>query len=109
MKDNAGGGTYTFTQSLLALSAITFLGNPIGKGFYVRGDIGRAAASEEVKGSSLLPDGSSSDSGVGILASIGYGLPISNETRILFGLTHTINRFSGDSFSTTALSIYGLW
>jgi hypothetical protein len=91
-------------QYLYALSAMHFLGNEPGDGFFVRGDVGFARAV-------IMDDylSAASDWGNGILLAAGYGWPISRETRILFTAGIANNQIEGESYSATVFTIGGLW
>jgi len=94
-----------FNQYLYAGSVMHFFGKEIGDGFFLRGDLGFAKSVFDTSYS----DPAGSDTGNGILLGVGYGIPISQGTRILISLTSSHNHIDGHDFSATALRIGGLW
>lgn len=94
-----------FNQYLYAGSVMHFFGKEIGDGFFLRGDLGFAKA--VIDTSFTNPEGS--DTGNGILLGVGYGIPVSEGTRILISLTSSHNNIDGHDYSATALRIGGLW
>lgn len=95
----------TINQYLYAGSIMHFFGKEVGDGFFLRGDLGFAKAVVDTS----FSNPQSSDTGNGILLGIGYGIPISEGTRILISLTTSHNNIEGDDYSATALRIGGLW
>lgn len=98
----------SISQSLWAFSSLNFLGKTIGNGFYVRGDVGLARYSAEVKGAGVTL-AEESDSGLGLLGGIGYSLPVSSESRILFSLGLGVNFLDDETFTSARFNIGGLW
>lgn len=92
-------------QYLYAGSVMHFFGKEIGDGFFVRGDLGFSKA--VVSTSNSNPVGS--DTGNGILLGIGYGIPVSEESRVLISLTASTNTIEGHEYNSTAIRIGGLW
>ncbi len=100
----------TLTQSRIALSTLNFLGKPIGKGFFLRGDIGVATANikQDFTSSGVNID-EDSKAGLGILVGLGYSLPITNETRILFSLHYANNSIKFKDSGNVNTDINGQW
>jgi hypothetical protein len=98
-------GDMQINQYLYGFSAMKFFGKEIGDGFFLRGDIGlsKAVVHDDYYGTS------SSDTGLGTLLGAGFGIPISEETRILFGLNVSNKDVDGDNWTAVTLNIGGLW
>ena len=108
--DNLSDSTTTFAlnQYLYSFSAMHFFGAEPGDGFLVRGDIGSSSAVMSVTGGGWSGS-DESDSGIGFLAGIGYGLPVSSDSRIIFSLNVASRDIEGDNLTTVGLTIGGLW
>lgn len=102
--EDSYGNYVQLNHYLYGLSSMYFFGKRIGDGFYVRGDAGIAKISMD---SSI--GSATSNNGSGILLGVGYAWPISNETRILVGLTTSSYSVESENYSTTSLTIGGLW
>lgn len=92
-------------QYLYAGSIMHFFGKEIGDGFFLRGDLGFAKAVVDTSYSNPV----GSDTGSGILVGVGYGIPVSEGSRILITLTASSNNIEGHDYTSTALRIGGLW
>jgi hypothetical protein len=92
---------------LLAASALHFV-NEIGAGPFLRVDFGlaRYGLSSEFAGDD---DTDTSDWGLGGLVGGGYGLPVSEGTRLLFNVNYALRRVEGDNTRTLGLSLGGLF
>ena len=86
---------------LYSVSAMHFFGEVPGDGFFVRLDGGYAAAL-----SSFFVE---AKSGVGFLAGAGYGIPVSDETRILLHAGFSYRGVGGESHNTISVTIGGLF
>jgi len=79
--------------------------NNIGEGYFYRGDIGIART--------LLIMNSGKDSsstyGIGGLLGVGYSLPVSEESRIVFSTGYSVKRVKGSINQSLSLTIGGLW
>ena len=93
---------------LYAFSAMRFLTNRIGQGPFVRADVGFARHAGDVKttGSELS---TTSDWGTGLLLGAGYGIPVTEGTRILLNGSYAIKRVEGDVTETVRISVGGLF
>ena len=100
--------SFSVTTSLLAVSAIKFLTNKIGHGLYVRGDLGLAGVSRQIK-SELVDIEEQSNTGFGLLAGLGYSLAVSDESRMLFSINYTQSSVEGEEYSAGTFMISGLW
>jgi len=91
-------------QLLVGGSFYYFLSRYIGKGWFLRSDLGISRYSLDAKGSetrvTVVPKW-----GYGLLIGGGYGLPLSNETRILINLNFAYRKAGKASISTSTLSL----
>lgn len=102
----SGASEYmTISQSLYGVSAMRFLGREPGHGLFVRGDAGVVKLRIDTELDAPIVD----DTGYGFLGGIGYGHPLSEETRILFSLTYSRNQVGGHAYGATSLNVGGLW
>ena len=92
-------------QYLYGLSGMKFFGREIGDGFFLRGDIGIA----RLKFDSNVFYDESSDNGFGYLIGTGFGIPISDQTRILLSVSFSNKKVEGDNYRSTSINIGGLW
>ena len=96
---------YKLSQFLYALSGMRFFGKEIGTGFFVRGDIGFTLTAEERTNFGIEEE----RSGYGALGGVGYAIAVSNESRVLLGVTAGRNRLDGKSYDSIRLMVGGLW
>jgi hypothetical protein len=101
----ANGDYVQINQNLYGGSVMHYFGQEVGDGFFLRGDLGFAKASV----SNNYGYSATSDTGSGLLLGVGYAIPVSAESRILFTLTTSTNNIEGDTYSTTAFRVGGLW
>ncbi len=94
--------TLSFNQTLLGFSAIHTFGQEPGVGFFVRGDAGLATVSVGVSGSSMQLT-AQSNTGFGFLGGAGYGIALSDSTRLLFETRYTYMK--AEDFNSSAISI----
>lgn len=97
---------YSLTQQLIGLSAMRFFTGQIGRGIFLRTDIGIANTSE-----SRLNYGTAAEDkiGYGLLLEAGYAIAASDEFRILFGVTAANNRLEGKAYNSIRFIVGGLW
>ncbi|MCJ8314968.1 MAG: hypothetical protein HRU38_22990 [Saccharospirillaceae bacterium] len=103
-----GYNTVQFTQTSVAISAMRFFGSEPGDGFFVRGDVGSTSLSISQDGYSVA----TTESGLGLLAGIGYGIKMSEGTRILLSTSFARNAIpteTGETFNSLRFTIGGLW
>ena len=101
-------GDMQLNQYLYAASAMKFFGKEIGDGIFLRGDVGFAKASittDTIFGTY----GSTSDTGLGFLLGVGYGIPVSEESRVLLSLNVSNKDIDGENWSAVTFNIGGLW
>ena len=91
-----------------AFSAKHFLNDQIGKGLFLRGDAGPARFVIDVGagGSSISEQ---SDWGFGVLVGGGYGIPVSDGTRIILNVNYGFRRVQGEGVGVLAISVGGLF
>jgi hypothetical protein len=102
--DDSFGDYLQINHYLYGASSMHFFGKTIGDGFYVRGDVGIAKLNLDSNFGNAT-----SDNGSGFLLGVGYGWPISNESRILVGLSVSNYSVENENYSTTSLTVGGLW
>lgn len=90
---------------LTSLSAMHYFGNEPGDGFFIRGDLGLT------KGIYATNSGTTSlgSNGTGALLGVGYGIAVSEDSRIILGLNLSSKTIGDEKYSTAAFSIGGLW
>lgn len=98
-------GTFSNIQYLYSYSRIYFNSSVIGKGLFYRGDIG-VAKSLEFK---LGENDEKGFSGVGGLLGVGYGIPVSDESRIMLGLNYSFKYISNAPTQSISFTLGGLW
>ncbi len=98
-------GHAQLNQNLYAGSVMHFFGKEIGDGFFLRGDLGFSKLVFDTSYTNPVE----SDTGSGILLGVGYGIPVSEDSRVLITLTASSNTIDGNKFGSTALRIGGLW
>jgi hypothetical protein len=91
-------------QYQLSFSTMHFI-NTIGKGFFLRGDIGFSKLLVQEKGK----DQDNSDTGFGLLFGGGYAIPVTPGTRILLNANYALRRIEGDIYSRIAFNIGGMF
>ena len=96
---------FQINQYLYGASGMHFFGEEIGDGFFLRGDIGFSKSSFQ---SNFLAD-DESDYGSGYLLGVGYGIPISWNTRFLITVTYSNKTIEGDNYASSAITVGGLW
>lgn len=100
-------GNMQINQYLYGASIMKFFGRETGDGLFLRGDIGVAEASftEDV----LFGGTYTLDGGMGTLIGVGYGVPVSEESRILFSINIHNNDIENENWSAVSFNIGGLW
>lgn len=89
-----------------AISTMHFLQSRIGQGPFVRLDVGPAL---HVIQSSVSDRDETSDWGLGVLGGVGYGLPVTSGTRLLFQVNYGLRRIEGDNIGALNLTLGGMW
>lgn len=90
---------------LYGLSAMHFFGDEPGQGFFLRGDYGISTGVTQ----SNYGTSQSNQNGTGFLVGTGYGIAISDETRIILGVSYTSKTIESEIYNSTLLTIGGLW
>ncbi len=93
------------TSALLGVSSMWFLGPEPGVGFFVRADLGLAWLSL----SDSTGYAEDSDTGYGALLGVGYGIPVTEGTRILLNVNWAMKHAGGDDVRSLGLSVGGLF
>ena len=99
-------------NDLYALSAIHFLNHEIGRGMFVRGDLGLVRLLVDLDANLLgsrIEESETSDWGTGIGIGAGYGIPVTNGTRVLINAYYSLRRVEGDGYQTIGLTMGGLF
>jgi len=102
-------GDFQVNQYLYGASIMKFFGKETGDGLFLRGDLGFSKASitaDSPYGGTVT---STSDTGVGMLFGVGYGVPVSEKSRILFSINVHNNDIEGDNWSAVSFNVGGLW
>jgi hypothetical protein len=92
-------GSAQITQILISGSVMHFFGEVPGDGVFVRGDAGLATLSQKVATTVTLEK-----RGIGFLLGAGYGIPVSEETRILLHGGYAYRRMQEESYDTFSIS-----
>lgn len=107
-------GNYFLSKTYVAISAMHFLQNRIGDGFFARGDLGLSSLGTDIRGfSNFLPGepvniqipNVRSESGVAATLGVGYGFVITPENRALLNATFNLQRFGGTNFYALGFSV----
>jgi len=101
-------GDMQLNQYLYAASAMKFFGKEIGDGLFLRGDLGIAKANLTVN-TFFGEYTAETDTGVGYLLGVGYGIPVSEESRVLLSLNVSNKDIDGENWSAVTFNIGGLW
>ena len=101
-------GDMQLNQYLYGASVMKFFGKETGDGLFLRGDLGfsKLSVTTNVTG---VNGTFTSDTGTGYLLGVGYGIPVSEQSRILFSINVHNNDIEGDGLSAVSLNIGGLW
>lgn len=89
-------------QFSFSVSAMHFLGEVVGDGFFVRGDAGFSSCVSK----KLFIE---SKDGIGLIVGGGYGIPLSDETRVLIQAGYSYRHMGGGNYSTFNVSVGGLF
>jgi hypothetical protein len=109
---NAVGDRYEESGDYIQINGYTlggsimhFFNDTIGRGFFIRGDLGLAGFVVDTN----FGGDESSETGVGFLAGGGYGFNISRGTRLLLNANFAVRQVEGESFSAFGLTVGGLF
>ena len=92
-------------QTGIFASGMQFFGKEPGDGFFVRGDLGGGRAAVTLN-SSLA---ATSEYGLGVGAGIGYGFPVSDETRLLLQGNYMYRRIEGNDYGSLGITLNGFF
>ncbi len=93
---------------LYGVSGMHFLANEIGRGPFVRVDLGLARHVVEAEALGEK-DEEASEWGTGILLGGGYGIPVTSGTRLLVNANYALRRVEGETTSSLVISLNGLF
>lgn len=96
---------YQINHHLYGASVMHFFGKEIGDGLFVRGDLGIA----KVSVTDSFGYESVSENGSGFLLGLGYSIPMSSESRLMFTLSSSNHRVEGHEYNAIAFKVGGLW
>ena len=101
-------GDMQVNQYLYGASVMKFFGKEIGDGLFLRGDLGfaKASISTDTAYGNLT---ATSDTGLGLLFGVGYGIPVSEESRVLLSINFSNKDIEGDNWSAVTFNVGGLW
>jgi hypothetical protein len=102
------GADVQVNQYLYGASVMKFFGKEIGDGLFLRGDLGIAKANLTVN-TFFGEYTAETDTGVGYLLGVGYGIPVSEESRVLLSLNVSNKDIDGENWSAVTFNIGGLW
>lgn len=101
---------------LYALSAMHFLTHKIGRGPFVRADVGLARRRSELVIGEVKEgfkekweSGRTSDFGTGFLLGGGYGIPLTSGTRLLINANFSLRHIEGYQYSSVGITLNGLF
>lgn len=107
VQSSPGNEVVTHDLEYVGISAIKFMGETIGQGLFVRGDLGSASAKYRYSNNSYsVNDGSGSATLIGV----GYSKPLSgNKTRLIFSLNSVFSSIDDRKFNSNELMIGFMW
>ncbi len=105
---NTPVGDVQINQRLLGASIMKFFGKETGDGLFVRGDLGFAEA-DITTDTALGTLTATSDTGLGFLLGVGYGIPVSEDSRVLLSINISSKDIEGDNWSAVTFNVGGLW
>jgi hypothetical protein len=103
----------SYSDSMLAFSYMNFYGSEIGDGLFYRADIGYNRAFRTIE-YSFNDNESSQDeyefgTGASVLLAAGYGIPVSEESRVLVSLEFRNSFVDNNEMQSIGLTVNGLW
>ena len=105
-------GEVAIYSVFVSLSGIHFLQYEIGRGVFLKGDIGiaRMTADLDIGAFGLgIEEQASSDVGAGFGAGIGYAIPVFRGTRVTMLGHYALLRVEGDVYESLTLTVNGLF
>ena len=117
---NSSADVYEITEDLVtvemdiynylyAISTMHFLTHEIGRGPFVRADVGLARLSAEVDLEAIEIIDETSDWGAGFLLGGGYGIPVTSGTRLLVNANFSLRRIAGEQTKSVGITLNGLF
>lgn len=98
------GDTFLSSRGILGASNLIFVSGEVGRGLFIRGDAGFGSFAERLNGVDQK-----TGQGLGALGGIGWGFPVSDESRVLIGLNYSAIYARSALYTAPSLSVYGLW
>lgn len=100
-----GGDELQFNSYLVSASMMHFFNNKIGKGPFVRVDLGPSRLNMDTNFAGTF----NSEWGFGALVGGGVGIPITSGTRITINANYTIRRVEGENLKILGVTLGGLF
>lgn len=97
------------TQLQISASVMHFFGRTVGEGFFVRADLGLCAVGFTPNYSYRLDSLQKNGGGLGFLAGGGYAVPVSEDSRILFGANYTVRVIPNHTLGVFTASVGWLY
>ena len=97
------------TASQLSYSTMYFFGAEPGDNFFVRGDIGLGRIGATATDSNNISVSGATNTGIGVRLGCGYGILVSEESRVLITLLFGKNNSDDGDATFTSLLVGGLW
>jgi hypothetical protein len=102
IENNSGDGGYAnIAQASIVLSGVYFINETIGAGPFIRLDGGPTAIATFSSNTEVI----SPSIGIGVLAGIGYMIPLTTETSLAVGANYSARAFSSHYASTLGFTI----
>lgn len=107
IQSNAWNEVVAHDLDYSGISVIKFLGDSIGKGFFMRGDYGSAASTYRFSNNNYEID---NGSGSAVLIGVGFSMPFSDDrTRLIFSFNSISSAIEDRDFSSNQLTIGLMW
>ena len=100
-----GNNRISIVQTGLFLSSLHSFGTEPGDGFMLRGDLGFARVALDTNMGFTV----TSNYGLGLGAGAGWGLPVSDETRLLFMINYMYRHVEGENYGSTSFSVIAMF
>ena len=94
-----------FNGFTYAISTMHFWQSRIGQGPFVRLDVGPSLYNFQASDRSDV----TGDWGLGFIGGVGYGLPVTSGTRLLFQVNYGLRRADGENIGALNLTLGGMW
>jgi hypothetical protein len=102
LESNSGGGHHAaIVQASVSISGMNFLNETIGSGPYIRLDAGPAVITTLSSSAQVLDNAV----GIGVLAGLGYMIPLTKETSFAISGNYSARIFSSNYYSTFGFTV----